>query len=85
MTEQKVRQPIRCWKCGEVFTLLIDVAGEPELSLTCLYCSAPIQINLAQSPSTVSTVWRLVDKVKPPEHTAFVLPDIIESQEPTNL
>ena len=85
MTEQKVRKRIRCWKCREVFTLPIDVAGKPELSLTCLYCSAPIQINLAQDPTTVSNVMRLVDKVKPPEHTAFVLPDIIESQEPTNL
>ncbi|MEI6847105.1 MAG: hypothetical protein WCK32_03560 [Chlorobiaceae bacterium] len=85
MTEQNVRQSIRCWQCKEVFTLLIDTAGNPQLSLTCPYCDAPISLNLAQYPTTVTTVVRNGGNAQPKDITVFLLPDMIESQEPTNL
>ena len=85
MTEQKVRQSIRCWNCKNVFTLLIDTAGNPELSLTCPYCGASIRSNLAQFPTTVTTVLRNGGDPQPQEITVFVLPEIIETEQPDNL
>jgi len=84
MTEQYVRQPIRCWKCKEVFTLLIDTAGNPELSLTCPYCGASFHINLAKFPITVTTVLKNAGDVQSMEITVFVLPEIIETEQPVN-
>jgi len=82
MTEQKVRQSIRCWNCKNVFTLLIDTAGNPELSLTCPFCGASIHINLAQFPTTVTTVLKNVGDPQPKEMTVFRLPEIIETEQP---
>ena len=85
MTEQYVRQPIRCWKCKKVFTLLIDTAGNPELSRTCPYCGASFHINLAQYPTTVTTVVRNIGDPQPQEITVFLLPEIIETEQTDNL
>jgi hypothetical protein len=35
-TATQVCKKIRCCKCLEIFSLLIDTAGEPEISITCL-------------------------------------------------
>ncbi len=85
MTDHKVRQAIRCWKCKKVFTLLIDTAGEPELSLTCPFCGAKIHINLAQYPTTITTVLRKAGNSASQDITVFMLPDIIESEPPSTL
>jgi predicted nucleic acid-binding Zn-ribbon protein len=77
-TETQVRKNIRCCRCGEVFTLLIDTAGEPEISVTCLYCGAPLLINLAKYPKTETEVMRATGEEGPKTVTVYVLPEVLE-------
>ena len=58
MPEQMKRKKIRCYNCGEIFTLLMDIAGEPTRSITCPFCGASLTVTLAKYPKKVITVYR---------------------------
>ena len=81
VTETRVRKNIRCCKCRKLFSLLIDTAGEPEISLTCLHCGAPLHINLAQYPRTETEVMRVAKSDGPKTLTICILPDVLETIE----
>jgi len=80
-TETQVRKKIRCCKCGRIFTLLIDTAGEPEISLTCLYCGASLHINLAKFPTSETEVMRAAGDNDPKTLTVYLLPEVLETTE----
>jgi hypothetical protein len=81
-TETQVRRSIRCCLCGQIFTLLIDTAGEPEISLTCLYCGKPLHINLAKYPTTETEVMRIAGDHSPRRMTVYLLPEVLETETP---
>ncbi|TNJ37180.1 hypothetical protein FGF66_11020 [Chlorobaculum thiosulfatiphilum] len=80
-TETQVRKKIRCCKCGEVFTLLIDTAGEPVISVRCLYCDAPLSIDLRKYPTSETEIMRVAGDESPKTMTVYVLPEILDSEE----
>ena len=80
-TGTEVRKKIRCCKCGKVFSLIIDMAGEPEIYVTCLYCSAPLLINLAKYPKTESEIMRATGDDAPKNVTVYVLPEVLGASE----
>jgi len=57
-TDTQVRKNIQCCKCGKIFTLLIDTAGEPERFVSCLYCGSPLIIKPGNYSKTESHVMR---------------------------
>jgi len=79
--ETEVRKKIRCCKCQQIFTLLIDKAGEPEISVTCLYCSAPLLINLDKHPKTETQVMRVAGDEEMKTLMVYVLPEQLETSE----
>jgi len=79
-TDTQVRKNIRCGKCHRLFSLLIDAAGEPELSVTCLYCGVPLHINLAKYPKTETKVMRLAESDGPEILTVYMLPEVLEAE-----
>lgn len=80
-TDTELRRKIRCCKCGEIFTLLIDTAGEPEISLSCLYCGVPLHINLAKYPKTETEVMRDAGGSSMKTLTVYMLPEVLEAEE----
>lgn len=80
-TDTELRRKIRCCKCGEIFTLLIDTAGEPEISLSCLYCGVPLHINLAKYPKTKTEVMRDAGGSRTKTLTVYRLPEVLEAEE----
>lgn len=80
-TETEVRKKIRCCKCGHIFSLLIDTAGEPEISVTCLYCGAPLLVNLAKYPKTETEIMRVAGDESPKTLPVYVLPEILDTEE----
>jgi len=80
-TDTEVRKKIRCCKCDHVFSLLIDTAGGPEISVTCLYCGAPLLINLAKHPKTETQVMRVAGDEEIKTLMVYVLPDQLETNE----
>ncbi len=82
MQNNMKRQNIRCWKCKELFSLLIDISGEPTLTLTCPYCGTPLTINFAANPRKDIVVMRQADQGDSKVITVYDLPEILESTEP---
>lgn len=80
-TETEVRKKIRCCKCGHTFSLLIETAGEPEISVTCLYCGAPLLVNLAKYPKTETEVMRVAGDDGAKIVTIYALPEVLETTE----
>jgi hypothetical protein len=80
-TETQVRKKIRCCKCGQVFSLLIDTAGEPVISVRCLYCDAPLVIDLRKYPTSETEVMRAVGDEGPKTVTVYVLPEVLETSD----
>jgi|APMed6443717190_1056831.scaffolds.fasta_scaffold02420_2 hypothetical protein len=80
-TETEVRKKIRCCKCGHIFSLLIDTAGEPEISVTCLYCGAPLLVNLAKYPKTETEIMRVAGNDGAKTVTIYTLPEVLETTE----
>ena len=83
MQNNMKRQNIRCWKCKELFSLLIDISGEPTLTLTCPYDGAPLTINLSANPRKDIIVMRQADKTDSMVITVYDLPEILESTDPS--
>jgi len=77
----QLRKKIRCCKCGKIFSLLIDTKGEPERSVACLYCGAPLLINLAKYPKTETQVMRAADGDGMKMVPVFELPEVLETVE----
>ncbi|MBN1929290.1 MAG: hypothetical protein JW764_07090 [Chlorobiaceae bacterium] len=80
-TETQLRKKIRCCKCGKVFSLLIDTEGEPVILVRCLYCDAPLIIDLRKYPQTVTQVLRAPESDGPKTVTVYVLPEVLETSE----
>jgi hypothetical protein len=80
-TETQVRKKIRCCKCGQVFSLLIDTAGEPVISVRCLYCDAPLIIDLRKYPTTETEVMRAAENDAPKTVTVYLLPEVLETSD----
>ena len=80
-TETQIRKKIRCCKCQEIFTLLIETAGEPELSIACPYCGAALHINLAKYPKTETEIMRAAESDEPKTVSMYVLPEVLETNE----
>lgn len=80
-TETEIRKKIRCCKCQQIFSLLIDTAGEPERSVSCLYCGAPLLINLAKYPKTETQVMRAAEGDGMKMVPVFELPEVLETVE----
>jgi phage FluMu protein Com len=78
-TETQLRKKIRCCKCQEIFTLLIETAGEPELSIACPYCGAPLHIDLAKYPKTETQIMRAAGEDVPKTVAQYVLPEVLET------
>ena len=78
-TETQLRKKIRCCKCQQLFTLLIETAGEPELSIACPYCRVPLHINLAKYPKTETEIMRAAGDDAPKTVTVYVLPEVVET------
>ena len=76
------RQKIRCWQCKEIFSLLIDTAGEPTLTKACPYCHAPLKLAFGGEPQNIFTVMRGAARSQPQEITVYQLPEILESSDP---
>ncbi|NTW54063.1 MAG: hypothetical protein HGB15_04755 [Chlorobaculum sp.] len=79
-TETQVRKKIRCCKCQRIFTLLIDTAGEPVISVRCLYCDASLVIDLRKYPTTETEIMRATGNESSKTVTVYVLPDILETE-----
>jgi predicted nucleic acid-binding Zn-ribbon protein len=79
-TDTQLRKKIRCCKCGEIFTLLIETAGEPELSIACPYCGASLHINLAKYPKTETEIMRVAGDEAPKTVSVYVLPEVLETE-----
>lgn len=80
-TETQVRKKIRCCKCGEIFSLLIDTAGEPVISVRCLYCDAALIIDLRKYPTTETEVMRAAGDESPKRLAVYVLPEVLETSD----
>ena len=80
-TDTQVRKKIRCCTCQQIFTLLIDTAGDPEISLSCLYCGVPLHINLAKYPKTETAIMRDAGDSRPKTLTVYLLPEVLEAEE----
>lgn len=80
-TDTEVRKKIRCCKCGKVFSLLIDAAGEPERSVACLYCGASLLVNLAKYPKTETQIMRAAEGDGVKSVTVDAWPEVLETTE----
>lgn len=80
-TETEIRKKIRCCKCGNIFTLLIDTAGEPVISVRCLYCATPLVIDLRKYPTSETEVMRVAGDESPKTLPVYVLPEILDTEE----
>jgi hypothetical protein len=80
-TETQVRKKIRCCKCREIFSLLIYTAGEPVISVRCLYCDASLIIDLRKYPTTETEVMRAAGEDAPKTVSVYVLPEILETMD----
>ena len=80
-TETQLRKKIRCCKCGQIFTLLIETAGEPVISVRCLYCDAPLVIDLRKYSTTETEIMRAAESDAPKTLTVYVLPEILETSD----
>jgi hypothetical protein len=80
-TETQVRKKIRCCKCREIFSLLIETAGEPVISVRCLYCDASLHINLTKYPKTETEIMRTAGEDAPKTVSVYVLPEILETMD----
>jgi hypothetical protein len=79
-TETQLRKKIRCCKCQEIFTLLIETAGEPVISVRCLYCDASLVIDLRKYPTSETEVMRAAESDAPKTFTVYVLPEVLETE-----
>lgn len=80
-TDTQVRKNIQCCKCGKLFTLLIDTAGEPERFVSCLYCGSPLVIKPGKYPKTESHVMRAPGDKASTTVTMYLLPEVLETEE----
>ena len=83
MQESMKRQKILCWQCKEIFSLLIDTAGEPTLARECPYCHAALRLDFCGEPQNIITVMRGTARLQPQEITVYQLPEILESSDPS--
>ncbi len=83
MQESMKRQKIRCWQCKEIFSLLIDTAGEPTLTRECPYCHAPLKFAFGGEPQNIVTLMRGSAQSQSQERTLYQLPEILESSDPS--
>lgn len=83
MQNNKKSQNIRCWKCGKIFSFVIDTTGKPTLTLSCPHCYALLTVNLAAYPGKVITVMVVAGEQRPKEKTVYELPDVLESEKPS--
>ena len=66
-----------------VFSLLIDIAGEPTLTRACPYCHAPLKLDFCGESQNIITVMRGAARSQPQEITVYQLPEILESSDPS--
>ncbi len=77
---KKTRPSFECWKCKRTFGQVVELEGDPVLSLECPYCGAACKVDLAPYQQRVVEVMK--DGASGLGEIRYELPDRIPTSEP---